>query len=123
MENSNNSSSKQFYINFLDKLVTDNIITQFCKNKLIDMLNSTNTKTNYQFKKTLQQPIRVKRYFTNMKYIECLRQLYMILLSTNNRNLYYYYVYVASHGLSINAYFDRKESHKTIKHLIDLFVL
>ena len=51
MENSNNSSSKKFYTDFLEKLVADNIITQFCKNKLVDMLNSTNNKLNYQFKK------------------------------------------------------------------------
>ena len=51
MENSNTSISKQFYINFLDKLVADNIITQFCKNKLIDLMNSTNAKQNYAFKK------------------------------------------------------------------------
>ena len=51
MENSNTSISKQFYINFLDKLVADNIITQFCKNKLIDLLNSTKNKDSYSFKK------------------------------------------------------------------------
>ena len=51
MENSNTSSSKQFYINFLDKLVADNIITQFCKNKLIDLMNSTKNKDSYSFKK------------------------------------------------------------------------
>ena len=51
MENSNTSSSKKFYTDFLEKLVADNIITQFCKNKLADMLNSTNNKLNYQFKK------------------------------------------------------------------------
>lgn len=51
MENSNTSISKQFYINFLDKLVADNIITQFCKNKLIDLMNSTKNKDSYSFKK------------------------------------------------------------------------
>ena len=51
MENSNTSSSKKFYTDFLEKLVADNIITQLCKNKLVDMLNSTNNKLNYQFKK------------------------------------------------------------------------
>ena len=51
MENLNNSSSKTLYTDFLDKLVADNIITQFCKNNLVDMLNSTNNKLNYQFKK------------------------------------------------------------------------
>ena len=51
MENSNTSISKQFYINFLDKLVADNIITQFCKNKLIDLMHSTKNKDSYSFKK------------------------------------------------------------------------
>ena len=49
--------------------------------------------------------------------------LYMILISTLSRAIYFYYFYVASHRLSVNAYYDRKESHNTIKKLIDLFVL
>ena len=47
----NNSKSKQFYLNFLDKLVEDNIITTFCKNKLIDLLNTNKPKNIYIFKK------------------------------------------------------------------------
>ena len=47
----NNSNSKQFYLNFLDKLVEDNIITTFCKNKLIDLLNTNKPKNIYIFKK------------------------------------------------------------------------
>jgi len=45
------SSSKQFYVSFLDKLVEGNIITTYCKNKLIDMLNSSKPKEQYAFKK------------------------------------------------------------------------
>ena len=32
------------YINFLDKLVENNIITMYCKNKLIDLLNTNKPK-------------------------------------------------------------------------------
>ena len=63
MENSNTSISKQFYINFLDKVVADNIITQFCKNKLVDMLNSTNNKLNYQFKKHFNNLLELSDVF------------------------------------------------------------
>ena len=45
------------------------------------------------------------------------------MLSTLSRAIYFYYFYVASHRLSVNAYYDRKESHNTMKKLIDLFVL
>ena len=45
------SSSKQFYISFLDKLVEGSIITPYCKSKLIDMLNSSKPKEQYAFKK------------------------------------------------------------------------
>ena len=58
-----------------------------------------------------------------MTHIISQAMLYMILLSTLSRAIYFYYFYVASHRLSVNAYYDRKESHNTIKKLIDLFVL
>ena len=53
MDNINNniSNSKQFYLIFLDKLVEDNTITTFCKNKLIDLLNTNKPKNIYIFKK------------------------------------------------------------------------
>ena len=47
----NISNSKQLYINFLDKLVENNIITMYCKNKLIDLLNTNKPKNIYIFKK------------------------------------------------------------------------
>ena len=51
MENINNiSNSKQVYLNLLDKLVENNITT-FCKNKLIDLLNTNKPKNIYIFKK------------------------------------------------------------------------
>ena len=52
MENiNNNSNSKQLYLNFLDKLVENNIITTFCKDKLIDLLNTNKPKNIYISKK------------------------------------------------------------------------
>ena len=45
------SSSKQFYISFLEKLVDGNIITQYCKSRLIDLMNSSKAKEQYAFKK------------------------------------------------------------------------
>ena len=45
------TSSKQFYISFLEKLVESNIITNCCKSKLIDLMNSSKAKEQYAFKK------------------------------------------------------------------------
>ena len=47
----NNSNSKQLYLNFLDKLVENNIITTFCKDKLIDLLNTNKPQNISIFKK------------------------------------------------------------------------
>jgi len=47
----NISNSKQLYINFLDKLVENNIITMYCKNKLIDLLDTNEPKSIFIFKK------------------------------------------------------------------------
>ena len=62
----NNSNSKQFYLNFLDKLVEDNIITTFCKNKLIDLLNTNKPKNIYL--KSILMPCSICLMYYNKIY-------------------------------------------------------
>jgi hypothetical protein len=47
----NNSTSKIFYTDVLNKIANNNIITLYTRDRLLDMLNSGNKKEYIKFKK------------------------------------------------------------------------
>jgi predicted RNA-binding protein associated with RNAse of E/G family len=53
VNNNNNSTTKTFYIDVLNKITSNNIITPYSRDRLLDMLNSGNKKNILNLRSTL----------------------------------------------------------------------
>jgi len=58
-----NLSSKQFYIDALNKIQGNNVITTYTRDRLMDMLNSGSRKENTKFKKHFHDLLNLQEIF------------------------------------------------------------
>ena len=63
VNNNNNSTTKTFYIDVLNKIASNNIITPYARDRLMDMLSSGNKKEYIKFKKHFHDLLNLQESF------------------------------------------------------------